>query len=435
MAGWSHFPVAAQYLGPRAWPGWVLPAIPAGVALAVRLGYVLVAGSSGLAWGDEFVYDQLAQNILRHSCFCFVAGEESVLRPPLYPAVLALTYAVFGHSYAAALVLQAIAGAASVYLFAIIGEQVSGSPRVGMLTGWLSAVNPLLVYTTSLLYSESLYLLLLALITYGLLRLASYRRNWPVVAITTGLVWGLSLLMKPNLFPLIFALPLWGWLVLGELRRAIAVAVCVGVAVVLAVLPWSVRNLGVTGQFVLVSANAGLNMWQGNNPEADGSGLPLGRVDPLRGLSEVERDNRYMQWALDWIRADPKGFISLVPLKVLKTLSPLETATRGSMAVSFAPLILTGSGLYYGLTAWGMIATRPRWRKWLLIHAFIAYPILVAAVFHGGTRYGLIAQPFMGIFAASAVLSLIPRRPFGRMMPRGTTSDPYRCPTQRGGRG
>ena len=423
MASRSHLSAAAQHSGPRPWPGWVFPAIPAGVALAARLGYVLLAGRSGLAWGDEFVYDQLAQNILRHGCFCFVAGEESVLRPPLYPAVLALIFAVFGHSYVVVLGLQAIAGAVSTYLFAIIGEQVSGSPRVGMLTGWLSAVNPLLVYTSSLLYSESLYLLLLALITYGLLRLASHPRNWPVVAITTGLIWGLSLLMRPNLFPLIFALPLWGWLVLGKLRRAMAITACVGVGMVLTVLPWSVRNLEVTGQLVLVSANAGLNMWQGNNPEADGGGLPLERVDPLRGLSEVERDNRYMQWALDWIRSDPKGFISLVPLKVLKTLSPLETTTRGSMAVPFAPVIMTGFGLYYGLTAWGMIATRRRWRKWLLIHAFIAYPILVAAVFHGSTRYGLIAQPFMSIFAATIISPLIPRHLFGRMMLRGTASD------------
>lgn len=380
--------------------------IPATVAVVARLGYVLLVKKDTIAWGDEIAYTQLAQNILDYGCFCFIPEQPSVFRAPLYPAILALVFAIFGSNHMAVLVLQGLAGGIGALFVGVIGRQVSGSVLVAALAGWLFALNPLLIFATGVLYTESFYFLFVLATTIGLHRLASQPDRQVITALAIGGVIGLSLLMKPNLALFIALLPLWGWIAMRSLRRAVLVAGCIGIAMLLMVLPWTLRNYAATGQAVLVSANSGLVMWQGNNPQANGIGLDWASLEPLPGLSEVEQDRVYMRWALDWIHANPTEFLKLVPLKVYKLLSPLETTTRGSLTVPGAELILTGFGVYYGLAIWGLIATRRQWRDWSLIHLFIGYPIVVAAITHGGTRYGMVAQPFISLLAAVSIFSL-----------------------------
>ena len=96
-------------------------------AVAVRLGYVLAARRTSLGWGDEFNYDQLAQNLLRGWGLCFEPGHPSVLRAPLYAGFLAGMYALFGHRFLPVFLLQALAGGLYAPLLARIGGRASGS--------------------------------------------------------------------------------------------------------------------------------------------------------------------------------------------------------------------------------------------------------------------------------------------------------------------
>jgi len=400
-------------------------ALLVGLALALRLGYALIDGKATLAWGDEFTYDQLATNLLAHGCYCFIPGEPSVLRAPLYPAFMAVVYAMLGHSYLAVVILQAIAGALGAALLALIGMRITGSRLAGWLAGLMFAVNPLLIFTSNLLYPETIYLLLLFALLYLWLRLAASPREtppgmWIVMSVASGVLLGLSNLTKPNLTLFPIWLAAWGWIAFRDVRRALVTAVVVGAAMLVAMLPWSLRNLSATGHFILASANSGMNLLQGNNPEVSGGALDVKNLDPLPGLTEAERDAAYWQMGMQWITSHPGDFIRLIPHKLYKFFSPLETSNRGTLASSLGGPLVAGFSAHYLLAIAGVVLTAKQWREWTLPYMLIVYPMLLTIVFYGGTRYGLVVQPFLMLFASVALAKIIQHVwPFAQKMRRG----------------
>ena len=395
-------------------------------ATAIRLAYVLATRNHALAWGDEFTYDSLATHLLRDHCYGFQAGHPTVTRAPLYAMLLAGMYAVFGHRFLPVFIVQAIAGGLSAPLLARIGVRVSGSARVGLLAGWLLALNPLFIFTVNLLYTETFYLLLLLCLValwQKMLAVSDSARPAPTgLAVGSGLLLGLSDLMKPNmlLFPLF--LLLWAVLASRDRRRSALAAACVAVAMLIPVLPWTLRNHRVSGQWVPVSANSGMNLAQGNNSRVrGGTGLQMDKLDPFPGLSEVQRDQAYWRQGRQWIVTHPLGFLRLACLKVGAFFSPLMTTSRGHLASRLEPLLVVACLSYYGLALIGWIVTRRCWRDWLLIALLVLYPALLTVIFYGGTRYGMPAQPFIMLYCAQGMIWLTAR---ANLLPPPGAADP-----------
>src|SRR5947209_5815372 len=99
---------AVRTVGSPTWPVRPLLVILLAGAL-VRL--ALWGGALGqpLHIVDERDYNTLANNLLEHGEFAFVLGSPTSLRPPLYPAVVAGTYWLFGaDNFQAVRLLQAI---------------------------------------------------------------------------------------------------------------------------------------------------------------------------------------------------------------------------------------------------------------------------------------------------------------------------------------
>jgi 4-amino-4-deoxy-L-arabinose transferase-like glycosyltransferase len=371
------------------------------LGIGLRLAYVLLAGKPELSWGDEVTYDLLARNMADGHGFCFVPGQPSLLRAPLYPAFLAALYALFGHHFMLALVVQALVGGLSALLLALVGRRLFDKPAPAILAGCALACHPLLIFTTGLLYSETLYLFLLLLFTYTCLRMVEDTgKKW---AVSGGFLLGLSVLMKPNmlLFPLL--LGCWLWYTLRDLRQPLKLGLIVASLMAVTIFPWVWRNYRVSGAFVPVSANGGLNLWQGNHPEADGAAYPLDQVDPLPGYTEVERDSIYREWAVEQIRSDPLHTLSLLPRKLIKFFAPLETSNRGRIPTRLGPLVDLGWATFLGLAAWGAWRVQNRSRQWWLVYALILYPVLLTLAVYGGTRYGMVVYPYLFLLAAEPI--------------------------------
>jgi 4-amino-4-deoxy-L-arabinose transferase-like glycosyltransferase len=387
----------------RWWWLW-LPAL----GIGLRLAYVLLTGKSELAWGDEVTYDLLAQNVAAGRGYCFVPGQPSLMRAPLYPLILAGLYALFGHHYAVALGVQVLIGGLSAAALVVVGRQLSGTLAASILAGCLFACHPLLIFAAGLLYSETIYLFLLLLFTYSCLKMAEGqgKKGWAVVA---GLLLGASVLMKPNLLLFPLAVGLWLWIALRSFRRALWLGALVALATLIVVLPWTWRNYRVSGALVPVSANSGLNLWQGNHPEADGAAYPLAQVDPLPGYSEVEKDGIYRQWAVEEIRAHPGRVLARIPRKLAKFFAPLETSNRGRIPVRLGFLVDWGWAAFLGLALWGAVRAARHFRTWLLIYLLILYPVGLTMVFYGGTRYGMVVYPYLFLLAAEPLVWLAGR--------------------------
>lgn len=382
----------------RWWWLW-LPALGVGL----RLTYVLLAGKSELSWGDEVTYDLLAQNLVGGYGYCFVPGHPSLLRAPLYPLLLAGVYALFGHSYIVVVSVQAIVGGLSAFLMVMLGRRLFKEMASPIVAACFFACHPLLIFATGLLYSETIYLFLLLLFTYSCLMVAESQRRkaWAVIG---GVLLGASVLMKPNLMLLPLALFFWLWFTLQDFRQATLLGGLIALATVAVILPWALRNYRMSESFVPVSANLGLNLWQGNHPEANGAAYPLKQVDPLEGYTEVERDQIYRQWAWQQIRSDPKRFVALIPRKIGKFFAPLETSNRGRIPLRLGFLVDWGWTIFLGLAAWGGLRTVGRSWKWVLICLLLLYPLGLTVVFYGGTRYGMVVYPYLFLLAADPLV-------------------------------
>jgi tetratricopeptide (TPR) repeat protein len=108
-----------------------------------------------------------------------------------------------------------------------------------------------------------------------------------------GLVWGACVLLRPN--ALFLAIPL-AWLAwrqrTGRSWRGLAHLAAFAVAMALVVIPITARNLVVTGEPVLLSANGGLNVHIGNRPGASGTF----EVPPALAEAAADPDQQFAEF-------------------------------------------------------------------------------------------------------------------------------------------
>ena len=98
-------------------------------------------------------------------------------------------------------------------------------------------------------------------------------------------------------------------------RHLTAFAIGFGVPV----LGWALRNGIATGSFVPWSANGGWNLWNGNGPHATGH-----NVFPLPPIPETATS--YADAAIQWITANPGGFLDLTARRLVYTFYPTQFA-------------------------------------------------------------------------------------------------------------
>lgn len=248
----------------------LLVVIVALVALAARLPYALSAEDyAPNELSDSARYRQWADNVL----------EEKETFPgafhlgPLYAYFLAGVFFVFGKSASAALALQAVLGAlACVFIF------LAGRAALGVWPGFMAGLalalyRPAVFYDgTVLAASISVFLLslLLLLLARGIEK--PTKLKWALVGAVTGLL----VLAKGSFLVLVPAVPL-AMLVAGEgnfrkrLRERLPALAAFLVAAVVIVGPVVIRNSVRGGGLLLTGANAGINLFIGNNPHADGT--------------------------------------------------------------------------------------------------------------------------------------------------------------------
>ena len=188
--------------------------------------------------------------------------------PPVYPALLAGIFRVFGpyafpSFIAAALLNISFATLTCVPIF-FAGKRIAGL-GVAAAAAWLWSIfpNAILIPVESM-WDASLSALLVAIMFWATTALpdSSRMRSWAAY----GLLWGVTLLTNTTLVAL---LPLLlGWLAYRahtQDRKWIGnVAFSLGI-VILCCAPWTIRNYKVFHTFVALRSGLGLQLWLGNN--------------------------------------------------------------------------------------------------------------------------------------------------------------------------
>jgi tetratricopeptide (TPR) repeat protein len=349
-------------------------------------------------------------------------------QPPLYPYTLALLFRLFGENYYFPLLLQALCGALICILIYVIGYRVF-SPAVALGASLGAALYGPLIYFGGELLPTILAIFLDLLLLLFLLHLPS-ARSWPWLA--AGLLLGLSALAVANILLFLPFLIFWLWHTHGhhQLARDQVVwrtfLLLLGCALALA--PVTLRNYWVGHDLVLISHNAGINFYIGNNPDYDRTvNIRPGRdwarlVETPEIEAGIERPSAKSRYFLarswEFATSDPAGFVELLVRKFylfwhgnepLRNLDPYYARNdslllrillwKHGLAFPFglvAPLALLGIVAFWhspsGRTSQG----------YLLLLFLLAY-LLSVVLFFVTSRYRLPAVPLLLLFAGYGV--------------------------------
>lgn len=379
-----------------------------------------------LAWGlfftpeptsDAAVYLALAAQ-LQHGGSYEIAGTLAYW-PPGYPLLLSLWLRLPLPTLHAVLLLNLLSFVGMLLAVRLIGRRYLGPVGTGLAMGLL-AVWPSLVMQAG---SASKELILLALLTgaFACLPTRPDSRSLWRWSPAAGLLFGASCLVQPSVLLLPLVIPVYGWLARFPFRRIVVMALLFLLGAVVAVVPWTLRNLHVLGEPVLISTNGGYNFYRANNPLADGGFTKGGEVDLTR-YDELTADHQGYKLGVKWIRENPVSFAALAHIKQVRFLG--DDSTGAYVALREDPrvpgwlyyVVKSASTLFWALL-WALPAVwlfprgarRDVWNAgiltaWLVFFYFFA----IHSVSESNAKYHLITAPFLAIVFAGFMMGLRP---------------------------
>ena len=393
------------------------------LALVVRLVYLGHSGDNPFFFApvvDAHSYVAQARQIAEVSW----VGDKPFWQPPLYPYFLASIYAVSGDLFWTPRFIQFLLGAASCALVFGIGRQVFGA-RVGLLAGVMACLYGPSIYFEGELLPTALAVFLNLLLLFILLQPG---RGWGQ-ALAAGLVQGLAIVAVPNAALLAPCACLWYWKSAERAARtklgwcllfAAAASAVVGAV--------TARNWAVSGEFIPLSWNGGVNFYLGNHPDYDrlvgirpGPEWEALMEQPMAAgqVGYAERSAYFYRQAGDWIASAPVDFVRLLGYKAF-LLARGEEIKRNqdvyfARTYSWLMSVLLWKihhfafpfGLLGPLAALGMVlAWRHRLQAGLLLLCTGAYSASLLVFFITG-RYRLPVVPMLLLFAGYTLIWLV----------------------------
>lgn len=387
-------------------------------ALAVRVAHVLIVRPGPLfryLFIDSQFYDGVGQRLAAGQGF----PEGPFFMNVLYGIVLGAVYAVFGSGDAgrlAVLLLQAAGGAWACVLLARLGAALD-RPRDGWVAGILLAVYGPAIFYDAVLLTPSLLLLLTVAVTLAAVRaLGDGGRVRHAAGL--GILTGLLVLGRAS-----HVLLLAGWVAAlaargraAGPRMAAMLAACA-----VCVLPVSVRNLAVSGEWIPVSANGGMALWAGNHEGATGiysepsflsnpvpereaedyraeASRRSGRALTLAGSSAFWTRETLRRWA-----AHPGSALRLAARKVRLFLHATESQTNLSyyFARDFS-IVLQAFRLHFGwILPFAIVGAWEERRRFGPVFVPVAASLATCVLFYVSSEYRHPVVPCLLLCAAA----------------------------------
>lgn len=390
--------------GPAPRAAWGPPVLVFLLALVVRLGHVWSMRAS-----PYFAHPVLDAETYYRSALALARGEgfpdPIFWQPPGYPYFLASLFALAGPGFLHPRLAQAVCGALTAVLTYAIGDRLFGR-RVGLAAGLgVGLYGPLIFFDGELL-TPSLAIVLQTSAIYLAVRAQTddAARGW----LGAGLFGGATALVTA---PALVIVP-----VIAVCARRRAGWVLLGAA--LAIAPATLRNWTQGGELILISSNAGVNLFIGNNPRYDATVAlrpgrdwqALLRAPRLHGVRGAAGGSRFfVERVVDFARTDPLGFARLQAKKLYLVVAGNEIPRNHEMypARAYSPVLrlllwkVPGLAVPWGillpLAALGLVVGAPR--APMLAGCLLGLALTVLAFFVTA-RYRAPLVPLLAVFAA-----------------------------------
>lgn len=427
---------------------WMRSLLAIAVVAALTRVALIVVTPHFSPWGDPEDYQVHAASIAAGHGFPLSsqasAGTPSAFRPPGYPYLLGLVYAIAGTHLLAGRLLGVMLGVLAVVLVAYLGRAVWDA-RVGLLTAVLAAIFLPLIALNGTLLSESLFIpveIAVAICLVALAR-APTRLRWAFLA---GALCGVGALTRTVgvtwLLPCLAVSLMAGATGAVRLRSALAIVVAFG----LVVTPWTVRNLEAFHAFVPISTQDGFTL-AGEYNDVAGRDNALDAVwqDPdqvpslqqhvaplysrIGGVDELQLDHSYADAGLSYIGRHPSQVFIASALNTMRMfgVGPNHQFTN---AIAYREMALphvleeptTLSALLVTLVVVLGVLARVAGRLPLRVGPWWLWTIpllsLLATIPIDGTpRYRVPADPFL-LLAATLIVASLSQRILGFRRPQ-----------------
>jgi 4-amino-4-deoxy-L-arabinose transferase-like glycosyltransferase len=303
-----------------------------------------------------------------------------------------------------------VLGVATVAAIGVAGRRLAGS-LVGLVAAAMAAVYPNLWINDSLVMSESLALLIVAV---ALIVALDFDRSPSVGrAVALGVLVGLGTLTRSEiaLFAIGFAALAW-W----RARRALFPVLIVA-ASVLTIAPWVVYNLARFSEPVLLSTNDGTTLLGANCDQTyyeDIGGWDIRCLDATEeGVDASVRSGERRSAAIDYAR-DHAGRLPVVVaarlgrIVDLYGLGNLVALDRGEEKAAWA--VWTGIVMWWllavsAVAGWIVLARRRVVARWWLVVPLVSV-LITTILFYGAHRIRAPAEPVVVLLAAVALVAL-----------------------------
>ncbi|UCC71011.1 MAG: hypothetical protein JSV86_11500 [Gemmatimonadota bacterium] len=332
--------------------------------------------------------------------------------PPIMPAIIALIWRLFGMGLAAGYAAWLVRIAAECAVYAML-PWLAGRLGVGREAGVLAGLAGALIATWPG-YVEAL-----TAIALGLL-LVAFLRRWTVGlgshpgSLLLGLVAGVTFHLQPALLPVVLgcmAFELW----FSRDRQKWVLSGVMALGLLLACVPWGVRNYARFQEVFFIRSNLGLELRMGNH---EGAAAAMDVMDAreehrhprthereallVRELGEVAYMRAAGREALEWIRSHPGEFARLTASRVIHFwFGPLHAPP---VAAGFTALTLLAL-----LGAWRTLPAMAIPERAALLIPLATYPLIYYVVAYM-SRYRVPLDWILLAFAGAAVWHWIRRR-------------------------
>lgn len=359
-------------------------------------------------------------------------GDGVFLQGPLYPYLLGGVYWLTGPNLLVPRLLQSLLGAAVCVLVWQLARQLFDR-RVALLAAAMASVHAMAIfYEGSLLIVNVLTpIILMLLIEMARAEAQPTPLRWGGV----GLLAGLAALARPNMLlfiPFILVWMAWGmWGRVARERIAVMLA-CFAIGTALMLGPSLLHNVAVAGDWVLVSASAGMNFYNGNGPDANGvHNVPrifdrsqadhpaeqnlvyaqVAEAELGRPLLASEVSDYWFARGLAHVREHPGEWLRLLFKKSLLFVNAGEPWNNRSIDVSrqfswVLRLPLLTFGVIAPFALLGVALGLPHWRTLLPLYGLLGVYAATCIAFFMLSRYREPAVPVFVIFASYAIVWL-----------------------------
>lgn len=371
--------------------------------------------------------------------------------PFLYAAAY---YATGGAREGTARIVEALLGVATILVVFALGKRLGDlvderrrlGSAVGLFAAFLVAVYPPFIHTTGELMSEPPAMLTLPAAILAFLWAGERRSTWAWLA--PGFLFGLTAMFRPEYllvgaaFVVLAAIRVWRE---HEWRLGLAGAAMLLVAIVLPILPWTIRNVVVLDRLVPISTGGGKALYVGTFLPADGEyqrvkailvkryehrdlapdSEALNKINPTPLFDEVAAEETREHPGLSrdealgklgkenfskYFGEDPLGYLGMTARKVGRMWSSGVGEAMDTGAGRAVQVLL----VLLGIAGLAVLALRRRWWELVALATPIVLVTLVGAVSLAAPRRNEVLMtlvfPLAGLALASGLATIFSSR-------------------------